>query len=170
MCYLFQQAMHCIQTPLCDWQLTSAVCTWEMLKKVVFRAFFFGKKKDQCLMHNGLKTCSIWPSSACSVFRYCEVLLPPVAIRIAATCIYQYNPFVHPCSYYYLLSPSILFFAHLICFALFYSIAHFTLYFSFLLIFIYMLLCCVTLIYFLHCPLSGPDLICISLLIIPCII
>ncbi len=40
-------------------------------------------------------------------------------------------PLAHPCSYYYLLSPSIQFFAHLICFALFYSIAHFTLYFSF---------------------------------------
>ncbi len=33
-----------------------------------------------------------------------------------------------------------------------------------------MLLCGVTFIYYLHCPLSGPDLIYISLLIIPCII
>ncbi len=38
-----------------------------------------------------------------------------------------------------------------------------------------MLLCCVTFIYIficilLHCPLRGPDLIYISLLIIPCII
>ncbi len=46
-------------------------------------------------------------------------------------------------------------------------------YFSFFTI--YMLLCCVTFLYIfciilLHCPLSGPDLIYISLLIIPCII
>ncbi len=35
----------------------------------------------------------------------------------------------------------------------------------------YMLLCCVTFIFIiLHCPLSGPDLIYISLLIIPCLI
>ncbi len=68
-----------------------------------------------------------------------------------------------------------------------YSIAHFTSYF-FLPIYIYILLCGVTLynlililflfyfifilfyFYSLHCPLSGPDLTYISLLIIPCII
>ncbi len=93
----------------------------------------------------------------------------------------------------------ILFFAHPICFAhltvllfctFLYSIAHFTSYFFFYLyiyIYIYILLCGVTLynliltllfifIYIfsffnsLHCPLSGPDLNYISLLIIPCII
>ncbi len=73
--------------------------------------------------------------------------------------------------YYYLLSPSILFFAHLICFALFYSIAHVTLYFSFFTyIYIYAPVLCFFYLTFiiLHCPLSGPDLIYISLLIIPC--
>ncbi len=61
------------------------------------------------------------------------------------------------------------FFAHLL-FCTFYFIAHFILISLFLL---YMLLCCVTFISFfilLHCPLSGPDLMYISLLIIPCII
>ncbi len=59
-----------------------------------------------------------------------------------------------------------------------YSIAHFTSYFFFLPIYIYS---CVVLLlynlililfyfYSLHCPLSGPDLTYISLLIIPCII
>ncbi len=67
------------------------------------------------------------------------------------------------------------FFAHLVLhislFCTFYSIAHFiriSLFFS-----IYMLLCCVTFIslfMLLHCPLSGPDLMYILLLIIPCII
>ncbi len=64
-----------------------------------------------------------------------------------------------------------------------YSIAHFTSYF-FLPIYIYIYSCVVLLLYnlililffilfyfySLHCPLSGPDLTYISLLIIPCII
>ncbi len=94
----------------------------------------------------------------------------------------------------------ILFFAHPICFAhltvllfctFLYSIAHFTSYFFFLPIYIYIYIysCVVLLLYnliltllfifyiyiffffnSLHCPLSGPDLNYISLLIIPCII
>ncbi len=64
-------------------------------------------------------------------------------------------------------------FAHLICFALF-ILLHVTLYFTFLSIYIYALVLCYFYIIFifilLHCPLSGPDLIHISLLIIPCII
>ncbi len=90
-------------------------------------------------------------------------------------CCYVYNPFAHPsCSYYYLLSPNILFLHILfVLFCTFYSIAHFTLYFSFF-TYIYALVLCYFYITFiciiLHCPLSGPDLICISLLIIPCII
>ncbi len=94
----------------------------------------------------------------------------------------------------------ILFFAHPICFAhltvllfctFLYSIAHFTSYFFFLPIYIYIYSCVVLLLYnliltlffifyiyififfffySLHCPLSGPDLNYISLLIIPCII
>ncbi len=69
-------------------------------------------------------------------------------------------------------------FAHLTCFCtsylsctFLYSITHFTLYFFFLPI--YICSCVVLLLYnfySLHCPLSGPDLIYISPLIIPCII
>ncbi len=65
-------------------------------------------------------------------------------------------------------------FAYLICFALFILLPHFTLYFSF---FTYIPICsCVVLLLYnfirilLHCPLSGLDLIYISLLITPCII
>ncbi len=88
----------------------------------------------------------------------------------------RYNPFAHPsCSYYYFLSPSILFlhilfvFAHLIVLHFLFYCTFYS-YFSFFTI--YMLLCCYFYIIFilLHCPLSGPDLIYISLLIIPCII
>ncbi len=65
-------------------------------------------------------------------------------------------------------------FLHILLFCTFlYSTAHFTFYILFLFLPIYMLLCGVTFIYFfysLHCPLSGPDLTYISLLIIPCII
>ncbi len=60
------------------------------------------------------------------------------------------------------------------CFALFFILLHILLFF-FLHIYIYIYICsCVVLLlynfYSLHCPLSGPDLIYISLLIIPCII
>ncbi len=61
-------------------------------------------------------------------------------------------------------------FLHIYCFAHL-IVLHFL--FLFLFFTIYMLLCCVTFISFfilLHCPLSGPDLMYISLLIIPCII
>jgi len=78
----------------------------------------------------------------------------------------------HPsCSYYYLLSPSIQFFAHHI---VLHFLFHCTLYSYFSFFTIYMLLCCYFYIIFifiiLHCPLSGPDFTYISLLIIPCII
>ncbi len=95
-------------------------------------------------------------------------------------CCYVYTPgtthlhipLAHPsCSYYYLLSPSILF-LHILLFCTFYSIAHFTLISLFY--HIYALVLCYFYIIFivilLHCPLSGPDLIYISLLTIPCII
>ncbi len=71
-------------------------------------------------------------------------------------------------------------FAHLTCLAhlvLHFSLFYYTFYslFLFLPIYIYIYICsCVVLLlynfYSLHCPLSGPDLIYISLLIIPCII
>ncbi len=92
-------------------------------------------------------------------------------------CTHRYNPFAHPshpsCSYYYLLSPIYCFCtSYLFCtFSLFYC----TLYSLFLFFtYIYALVLCYFYIIFifilLHCPLSGPDLIYISLLIIPCII
>ncbi len=60
---------------------------------------------------------------------------------------------------------------HILFCTFLYPITLFTLYFSFLPI--YICSCVVLLLYnlySLHCPLSGPDLIYISLLIIPCII
>ncbi len=79
----------------------------------------------------------------------------------------------------YLFLHILLVFAHLTCFCtsylsctFLYSITHFTLLF-FTYIYIYICSCVVLLLYnfySLHCPLSGPDLIYISLLIIPCII
>ncbi len=82
---------------------------------------------------------------------------------------------------YCLLSPSTLFFfpfrfLHIYCFAhliVLHFLFHCTFYSYFSFFTIYILLCCVTFISFfiiLHCPLSGPDLMYISLLIIPCII
>ncbi len=78
----------------------------------------------------------------------------------------------------------LLVFAHLTCLAhlvLHFSLFYYTFYSLFLFlpiyiyIYIYIYICsCVVLLlynlYSLHCPLSGPDLIYISLLIIPCII
>ncbi len=59
----------------------------------------------------------------------------------------------------------ILFFSYLFCTFL-YSIAHFTLYFSFFTYIYALVLCYFYIIYILlHCPLSGPGLIYISLLI-----
>ncbi len=59
------------------------------------------------------------------------------------------------------------------CFALFFILLHILLFISFFYLYIYICFCVVLLLYnfySLHCPLSGPDLIYISLLIIPCII
>ncbi len=82
-------------------------------------------------------------------------------------------PLAHPsCAYYYLLSPNILvlhilFVLHFLFYCTFYSLFLFFTY-------IYALVLCYFYIIFifilLHCPLSRPDLIYISLLIIPCII
>ncbi len=79
--------------------------------------------------------------------------------------------FAHPsCSYYYLLSPSILF-LHILLFCIFIPL-HILLLFIFFYHIYALVLCYFLYFYFilLHCPLSGPDLIYISLLIIPCII
>ncbi len=79
----------------------------------------------------------------------------------------------------------ILFVLHILlvyCFALFFILLHILLFISFftyiyIYIYIYIYSCVVLLLYnlifffySLHCPLSGPDLTYISLLIIPCII
>ncbi len=75
----------------------------------------------------------------------------------------------------------LLVFAHLTCLAhlvLHFSLFYYTFYstfYSLFLFFTYIYICsCVVLLlynfHYLHCPLSGPDLIYISLLIIPCII
>ncbi len=75
----------------------------------------------------------------------------------------------------YLFLHILLVFAHLTCLAhlvLHFSLFYYTFYSSFL-TYIYICSCVVLLLYnfySLHCPLSGPDLIYISLLIIPCII
>ncbi len=67
-------------------------------------------------------------------------------------------------------------FLHIYCFAhliVLHFLFHCTFYSYFSFFTIYMLLCCITFISFfiiLHCPLSGPDLMYISHLIIPCII
>ncbi len=74
------------------------------------------------------------------------------------TCLHI--PLAHPCLYYYLLSPQ-------------YTVLHILFFIlSYYYFFFYLYLCifsCVVL-HILHCPLSGPDLIYISLLIIFCII
>ncbi len=70
----------------------------------------------------------------------------------------------HPCLYYYLLSPQCTV-LHILFYCTFYSL-FFLIFILFLPIFIYILLCFI----FLHCPLSGPVLICIWLLMISCII
>ncbi len=83
--------------------------------------------------------------------------------------------FAHLTSYLFL--HILLVFAHLTCLAhlvLHFSLFYYTFY-SLFLFFTYIYICsCVVLLlynfYSLHCPLSGPDLIYISLLIIPCII
>ncbi len=102
-------------------------------------------------------------------FTNCKTFTIPI-IRIAATLYTRHNLFAHPCSYYYLLSPSILF-MHILFVLHFFILLHiFTLYFSFFTyVYIYAPVLLLFLV-FLHCPLSGPDLIYVSLLIIPCII
>ncbi len=116
------------------------------------------------------------------------------ASSLLLLCVHtQYNPFAHPshpsCLYYYLLSPIYCFCTSYLsctsCFALFFILLHILLLTS--LFYLYICSCVVLLLYnfySLHCPLvtgwcgpgrgcytlSGPDLIYISLLIIPCII
>ncbi len=109
----------------------------------------------------------------CYLERLPSRLIFLISYKMLLLCVHtRYNPFAHPSySYYYLLSPTILFLHILLC-CTFYSIAHFNLISLFY--HIYALVLCYFYIIFifilLHCPLSGPYLIYISLLIIPCII
>ncbi len=105
----------------------------------------------------------------CGLWRTTTALLMACISTLQDLC----TSFAHPCSYYYLLSPSILFFAsYLFCTFLFYCTFYslFLFFYLYLYIYIYIYAPVLLLKFFLHCPLSGPDLICISLLIIPCII
>ncbi len=65
---------------------------------------------------------------------------------------------------------SLLILIHSILYCTFDFIAHFTLYFFLLLFYLYWYILSCVVLHILHCPLSGPDLIYISLLIIFCII
>ncbi len=78
---------------------------------------------------------------------------------LGTTCLHI--PLVHPCLYYYLLSPQYTV-LHILFYCTFYSL------FDFFNLYLYIFSCVVLRI--LHCPLSGPDLIYISLRIIFCII
>ncbi len=79
-------------------------------------------------------------------------------------CVYtRYNLFAHSCLYYYLLSPQ-------------YTVLHNLFYCTFYPLFfriifnLYLYISSCVVLHILHCPLSGPDPIHISLLIIFCII
>ncbi len=84
-------------------------------------------------------------------------------IRIAAMCIYpvQPVPLAHTCLYYYLLSPQ---------YTVLYILLYCTFYSLFLFFYLYLYIFSCVVLRILHCPLSGPDLIYISLLIISRII
>ncbi len=97
-----------------------------------------------------------------------NVYIPGTTMFAHSSCC-LHIPLAHPCLYYYLLSPQytvlhILF--HCTFYPLFFS------YFYFILTYIYiysLVLCFIFIEMFFHCPLSGPVLIYISLLIISCI-
>ncbi len=80
-------------------------------------------------------------------------------------CCYVYIPgttcshirLAHPCLYYYLLSPQ-------------YTVLHILFYCTFYFFYLYYCIFSYVVLCILHCPLSGPDLIYISLRIIFCII
>ncbi len=117
-----------------------------------------------------LKLClitSIWLNSINS--KWFTILHNPYCCFVyipGTTCLHI--PLAHLCLYYYLLSPQYTA-LHILFYCTFYSLFFLIIliYLNFLPIFIYILLCCVT---YLHCPLSRPDPIYISLLIIFCII
>ncbi len=101
-------------------------------------------------------------------FIYCKTFIFSSSVLLLHVYT-RYNLFAHPsCTSLFILlfiKSSVYCFAHFILLHILLFI--FSSSFYFLPIFIYILLRCVT---FLHCPLSGPNLIYISLLIISCII
>ncbi len=139
--------------------------------------FFFSSSLSSCKKLYFLNTLS--PVLSTPLSYVCCVCMDRLMANFAGTCTSDNKGLLllllllaHPsCSYYYLLSPNILF-LHIYCFALF-ILLHILLFIS--LFYLYICSCVVLLLYhfifiILHCPLSGPDLIYISLLIIPCII
>ncbi len=70
----------------------------------------------------------------------------------------------HPCSYYYLLSSQ-----YTVLHIVFYCTVH-SLFYLLILFYLYLYILYCVVLHILHCPLSGPDLIYMSLLIIFCII
>ncbi len=66
-------------------------------------------------------------------------------------------PLAHPCLYYYVLSPQ-------------YTVLHILLFIYVLFFYLYLYIFSCVVLFILHCPLSGPVLIYISLRIIFCII
>ncbi len=102
---------------------------------------------------------------------YCVLHTHTHIIRIAAMCTYPVQPVCTSLLFILLFIKSqYTVLAHLICLALFF---YCTFYSLFLFFYLYICSCVVLLLYYfysLHCPLSGHDLIYISLLIIPCII
>ncbi len=97
-----------------------------------------------------------------------NVYIPGTTMFAHSSCC-LHIPLAHPCLYYYLLSPQYTV-LHILFHCTFYPLFFFLfLFYSYLYLYIYYLVLCF-IISFLHCPLSRPVLIYISLLIISCII
>ncbi len=98
-----------------------------------------------------------------------NVYIPSTTMFAHSSCC-LHIPLAHPCLYYYLLSPQYTV-LHILFYCTFYPLFFFLFYFILTYIYIYSLVLCIIFIFiFLHCPLSGPVLIYISLLTISCII
>ncbi len=98
-----------------------------------------------------------------------NVYIPGTTMFAHSSCC-LHIPLAHPCLYYYVLSPQYTV-LHILFHCTFYPLFFFLIFILFLPIFLYIVLCYVSFFFFsLHCPLVGPVLIYISLLIISCII
>ncbi len=148
-----------------------------------------GQKQKCCVynfvQYNMLICCSRNISSYCHSWIQCRAVRYGQKIYITIILIFfdfdfnhDFDTNRHALSYTSCFCTSYLFLhillvLHILFCTFLYSITDFTLYFFFLPIYIYICSCVVLLLYnlySLHCPLSGPDLIYISVLIIPCII